>query len=335
MCIFALVAVFGFTRCNKDQASTQPAKSTLSIPKGFPEITFPADNAFTEARWALGKKLFFDPILSRDSSLSCASCHKQSLAFADDVAFSPGIENRAGTSNAPGLANVAYHPYYLREGGVPTLEMQILVPIQEANEFDHNIVDIAEQLTKHPDYVKMSLAAYSRMPDAFVITRAIATFERSLLSGNSSYDQWHLGDDGALTASAKRGKDLFFGPKTNCSLCHGGFNFTNYAFENNGLDTNYQSLGRMRLTGNEKDRALFKVPSLRNIEFTAPYMHDGRFNSLEEVINHYNDGGKNHKNKSPLVKPLALTEIEKQDLIAFLKSLTDYSFMTNEKFMMK
>lgn len=334
--LFAISILLGsllvFSACQKDKVEKVNEKPILTIPDGFPDVLFPADNAFSQKRWELGKRLFYDPILSRDSTLSCGSCHKQSLAFADDVAFSPGIDNRPGTTNAPTLANVAYHPYFLREGGVPTLEMQILVPIQEHNEFDHNIVLIAQKLAQKSDYIKLSQEAYNRVPDAFVITRAIATFERSLLSGNSLFDQWQNGDASALSASALRGKNLFFSPKTNCGECHGGFNFTDYSFQNNGLDTAYQSLGRMRLTNNESDRAKFKVPSLRNVALTAPYMHDGRFASLQEVVAHYNSGGFAHKNKSTLIKPLQLTESEMNDLISFLNSLSDFEFINDARF---
>ena len=325
-----LVIVFSaLWACKKDTIETASSSPLLTVPKGFPSIPFPADNTFTQARWDLGKKLFYDPILSIDGSKSCASCHHTSLAFADSLPTSPGAFNRPGTRNAPSLANVAYQPYYLREGSVPTLEMQVLVPIQEQNEFAHNIVDIAEVLKTLPEYVQMSQAAYGREPDAYVITRAIATFERTIISGNSAFDQFQNGNTGALTESEKRGKDLFFSSKTNCSQCHNGFNFTNYAFENNGLYQTYADPGRERFTFDAADNGKFKVPSLRNAEVTAPYMHDGSLITLRDVLNHYNGGGNNHPNKNSLIKPLNLTQAEMDDLETFLKSLTDYSFINN------
>ena len=327
--LMALFLCFTFS-CTKENTFSNAQKSVLVIPAGFPDVNFPDDNAFTQKRWELGKKLFFDPILSLDSSISCSSCHKPALAFADDKTTSPGIKNRAGKRNSPTLANVAYHPYFLKEGGVPTLEMQILVPIQEHNEFNHNIVDIAEQLAKKPEYVPLSQEAYSRNSTPFVITRAIATFERSLISGNSFYDQYLNGNTSALSLAALRGKDLFFGAKTNCSSCHGGFDFTDYSFKNNGLDSVYTDIGRMRFTNDSADLSLFKVPTVRNVEFTAPYMHNGQFLTLEEVVEHYNSGGFNHPNKSNLLKPLNLSESEKTDLVEFLKSLTDFGFINNE-----
>ena len=316
--------------CSKEgliQGSDQ--KEILRIPEGFPNMSFPSDNEFSESRWVLGKKLFFDPILSIDSTISCASCHKPSISFSDDVALSNGVKDRMGVRNSPSLANVGYHPYYLREGGVPTLEMQVLVPIQEHNEFNHNIVDISEQLLTIPEYVELSQTAYNRNPDPFVITRAIATFERSLISGNSAYDLYQNGNNNALSSQEIKGMNLFFSSKTNCSSCHGGFNFTDYSFQNNGLFTNYEDIGRMRITNDSSDLALFKVPSLRNVMLTAPYMHSGQIKTLEEVIEHYNNGGVNYFNKSTEIVPLNLTNSEKTDLLAFLKSLTDYEFISN------
>jgi cytochrome c peroxidase len=305
----------------------------MEIPVGFPDIEFPEDNEYTLERWKLGKQLFFDPVLSVDSSLSCASCHKPELAFSDDRAFSAGVKERPGSRNAPSLTNVGYHPYFTREGGVPTLEMQVLVPIQEHNEFDFNIVLIAERLMQDSAYRALSKKAYDRLPDAFVITRALACFERSLLSGNSRYDQYRFEErQEAITVDEINGMDLFFSKRTNCSQCHGGFNFSNYQFENNGLYEHYLDEGRFRLTSQEQDRALFKVPGLRNIELTAPYMHDGSIESLEDVIEHYQSGGKDHLHKSELIKPLSLTSSEKNDLVLFLKSLTDHDFVGNPNF---
>jgi cytochrome c peroxidase len=305
----------------------------LKVPAGFPEPDFPRENELNKTRWALGKKLFYDPVLSRDSTKSCASCHHPAHAFSDTVAFSPGVEGRSGVRNAPTLANVAYQPYYLREGGVPTLEMQILVPIQEHHEFGFNILLIADRMMRDSAYLRMSCEAYGRDPDPFVITRSIACFERTLISGESRYDQFHFqAQTDALTPSEKRGMDLFFSDKTNCSTCHSGFNFTNYAFENNGLYVDYKDLGRMRLTDKETDKALFKVPTLRNAALTAPYMHDGSLPTLEAVVNHYNSGGKAHPHKNALIRPLGLSAQEQHDLIAFLGALTDDHFVNNAKF---
>lgn len=330
--IFILLAIL-MSCGEEDVGPNHFPPAFMETPKGFEAMEIPKDNAFTEARWNLGKRLFYDPIMSVDNSISCASCHKSELAFSDDVGFSLGVEERLGTRNAPILANVGYHPYFTREGGVPTLEMQILVPIQEHNEFDFNIVLLAERLKADSSYVEMSLEAYGREPDAFTITRSLACFERSLISGYSRYDHYESHDDrDALTQSELNGMKLFFSDKTNCSQCHSGSNFTNYAFENNGLYQEYSDVGRFRFSGDAGDVARFKVPSLRNVELTAPYMHDGSISSLTEVVEHYDSGGKSHPHKNPLIKSLGLTAKEKGELILFLESLTDQSFIQNPRF---
>lgn len=310
------------------------SEEIINIPKGFPAISFPVGNEFTRGRWELGKKLFYELGLSRDSSISCASCHKLELSFSDGKTVSEGIENRKVSRNSPSLANVAYQPYLLREGSVPTLEMQILVPIQEHAEFDFSMPEIVERLEKNKEYVQMAKNAYARDLDAFVITRAIATFERSLISGNSMYDKFFVQNfNSSIPSDIVKGKDLFFSERTNCSQCHSGFNFTSYSFENNGLYEVYSDLGKKRASGKDEDEALFKVPSLRNIKLTAPYMHDGSLVSLKEVIEHYNSGGQKHKHKSKLINPLQLTELEKSQLISFLNSLTDEQFISNKIFL--
>lgn len=310
----------------------QEVASNLIIPVGFPEMNFPENNQYSTERWELGKKLFYEKRLSIDNSISCGSCHAPSLSFSDSVAFSRGANNTIGTRNAPSLANVGYQPYFMREGAVPTLEMQVLVPIQEQNEFAHNILKISELLMTDSIYSSMSRAAYQRELDPFVITRALSVFERTIISGSSAYDRYQYQRDlAALNQNEKRGMELFFSERTNCSTCHSGFNFTNYSFENNGLDSIYTDPGRSRLTGLASDVAKFKVPSLRNVSLTAPYMHNGRFNSLIEVVEHYNSGGENHMNKSNLITPLQLSVQEKSDLVAFLQSLTDENFVKDER----
>jgi cytochrome c peroxidase len=303
----------------------------IAIPEGFPPIEFPADNAFTKERWLLGKALFYEKQLSLDSSVSCASCHSQQFGFSDNVALSKGFKQRLGNRNSPSIINIAYHPYFTREGGVPTLEMQVLVPIQEHNEFNNNILDIAKRLSSNQKLEDLSYLAYNRPLDFYVIPRALATFERSLISGNSKYDQYKKGTL-SLSDEEQKGMNLFFSDRTNCSDCHSGFNFTNYQFENNGLYETYNDPGRKRLTGLDSDLAKFKVPSLRNIEVTAPYMYDGSLPDLEAVLNHYNSGGKQHPNKSEKIKNLQLNQDEKKQIIAFLKTLTDVSFLNQSIF---
>jgi len=319
--------------CGKESLPDDPEAYALRIPPGFPAMEIPADNALTRTRVALGKRLFFDPALSRDSTVSCGSCHRPHLAFADSLPQTPGIEGRPGARNVPTLANVGFFDHFLREGGVPTLEMQVLVPIQEHNEFDFNILEIAERLQRMTDYGTLAQQAYGREPDAFVITRAIAAFERTLVSGDSPFDQWFFQHKpNAVTASAKRGYDLFQSEKTGCGKCHSGFLFTNQEFANNGLYETYTDPGRFRLTGLESDRAVFNIPTLRNAAVTAPYMHDGSLPTLDAVLDHYQSGGQHHPNKSPLLQPFDLTPAERADLLAFLHSLTDEAFLHNPEF---
>lgn len=329
--LYFILWVFLFLSCTDTDEMLVPSNKILdkiTIPGHFPEINYPTENAYSSERWFLGKKLFFDTRLSIDSTISCASCHKQNKGFADDVSLTPGVFGRAGVTNAPSLANIAYHPYYTREGGLPTLEMQVLVPISEHNEFGFNIVEIEQRLKADTAYQEMAMKAYGRTLDPYVITRSISTYERSIISGNSKYDDYTLGK-AILSKEEMLGKDLFFSEKTNCSQCHSGFNFTNYEFKNNGLYEIYSHPGRFRLTQKESDVALFKTPSLRNVGFTSPYMHDGSITTLENVVDHYNNGGKTHTHKSELIKPLGLTSIEKKALVAFLHTLDDNELLTN------
>ena len=334
--VLGLLGLFmvGIISCNIDpNLLYDNSGEIIVIPNGFPEIEFPEDNKFTEARWLLGKRLFYDKSLSIDSSTSCASCHQLAFAFADNSPTTKGAFNREGTRNVPSLANIAYHPYFTREGGVPTLEMQVLVPIQEHNELGFNIVDIENRLKLDSSYINQSILAYNRSIDAFTITRALATFERSLISGNSLYDLYIYGlNSSVYDEDEVRGLELFQSERLGCNKCHSGFDFTNYTFENNGLYTDYKDIGRKRLTGMEKDLAKFKVPSLRNVMLTAPYMHDGSISTISMVIEHYNSGGNSHPNKSELIKPLNLTENEKYQLEAFLQTLSDTKFINNPLF---
>jgi len=333
--LFSILVLFCFSCTEKEEELNELTISKLeqiSIPKHFPAINFPKENDFSTERWVLGKKLFFDKRLSEDGSISCASCHKQAFAFSDNVDFTDGVYGRKGVRNSPSLVNVAYHPYYTREGGIPSLEMQVLVPVSEHNEFGFNLVLITDRLSSDISYQEMAMKAYGRSLDAYTITRAISNYERSIISGGSRYDEYVMGNSSILTEDELKGKELFFSDKTNCSKCHGGFNFTDYGFKNNGLYDQYKDTGRYRLTNKEEDLAIFKTPSLRNIGFTAPYMHDGSIQTLKGVIEHYNSGGKPHKNKSNLIKPLGLSDKDKEALLKFLYTLDDNALVSNPIF---
>lgn len=317
--------------CVKDE---QPVtEDFFDLLPGIIPPMVPADNQLTADRVKLGKMLFYDKGMSRDSTISCATCHKAELAFTDGLPKSKGIGGTQVMRNAPTLSNVAYFPRFLSEGAVPTLEQQILVPIMEHNEFDTNILTISEKLNRRKDIVELSLRAYGRLPDPYVITRSIAAFERTIISLSSPYDYYTFGKNTkALSPKQIAGKELFFSARTNCALCHTGTFFTNFSFQNNGLYKQYLDEGRKRLTGKPQDEALFKVPTLRNVEITGPYMHDGSLKTLEEVVEHYNKGGAGHVNQSEFVKPLHLTQYEKECLVDFLKSLTDFKLISNKKY---
>ena len=298
----------------------------IVIPSGFPDFIVPEDNPMSDAKIELGKKLFFEKLLSRDSSISCATCHNPKYAFTDGLVKAKGIKDREVTRNTPTLTNMAYNTSFLRDGVNPSLEAQVIVPIHEKNEFDFHILLAAERLKKKKEYVDLSLAAFGEVPNPKVISNAIASFERTLISGNSRYDQFTFQkDSSALSNSELRGMHLF--NKHNCVSCHSGFNFTNGEVVNNGLYQNYEDIGKMRVTLDPKDNGAFKVPTLRNVALTAPYMHDGSLKSLEAVVDHYIKGGFDNPNKDNRIKKLSLSENEKQDLVAFLKCLSDSSFI--------
>jgi len=299
----------------------------LDIPQGFPAPFIPADNQLTQSRVDLGKKLFFDNMMSRDSTVSCATCHIPELAFTDGLKKGIGIRNQEVGRNTPTLTNVAYQDKFLWDGVNPSLVAQVMIPIHEHNEFDFHVLLVAERMKKDQAYVRLCQTAYGGDPNPFAITHAIASYERTLISGNSRYDQFVFqGDSLALNEDERRGMDLFFN-QLYCTECHSGFNFTNQSLSNNGLYANYLDSGRIRLTGLESDRAIFKVPTLRNIGVTSPYMHDGSKATLAEVIDHYSLGGKNHANKNATIIPFELSEKEQQDLLSFLHSLTDSTFI--------
>ena len=310
---------------------TQIDRSIFSFlddfPRELPEVVYPEDNLPTDNRIRLGRLLFEDKRLSSTNEISCASCHKAEFAFADNKPTTKGVNSLDGTRNSPSLKNVAFQKKLLREGGVPTLEMQVLVPFQEHNEFDLNILEAADKLKKDSLYSALSLDSYNRELDAYVITRAISAFERTLIGGDSKFDEF-LSDKISLSSEEQKGMELFFSDSLACSSCHSGILFTSQNFTNNGLYENYNDVGKKRLTGSECDIGVFKIPSLRNITITSPYMHDGSIANLEEVIEHYSSGGKPHPNKSKSIDGFQLTNTQKKNIILFLNTLTE----KNKKF---
>ena len=286
----------------------------------------PSDNPMDAAKIALGKALFFDTRLSLDNTINCASCHKPGLAFTDGKKTSTGINGQKTERNSPSLLNAAFLPTVMFDAHLKTLELQAIVPIQEPIEMGHNMKKLLPILRAVPEYQKAAEEIYGRDFDAWVLTRSIAAFERSLLSLSSSYDHFINGDSSALSNKEKLGYQIF-SEKLYCTTCHAPPYFTNHEPRNNGLYVDYGSdKGRFRINKDSSEIGHFKVPSLRNIEYTAPYMHDGSFETLEAVIDHYAKGGEGHQLQDPVIQPFSLTKKERSALLAFLLALTDLSF---------
>lgn len=287
----------------------------------YPVLEYPADNPNNAAAASLGERLFFDPILSVDSSISCGSCHKPELGFATNDRVTPGVGGVLGKRNSPSLLNVGYQPYFMREGGVPSLEMQVLVPLGDATEMAHNVVDAVRRLNRNTSYRNEFLTVYGDTASAFLLVRALANFERTLVDFDAPFDHFIQGDATALSNEAIKGGKLFYG-KAACVQCHSGVLLTDFGFANNGTaivdSTDY---GRELLTNESGDRYVFKVPSLRKVQITAPYMHDGSVSTLADVVEQYNTGGANHSYTDSRIEPLGLSGSEKAQLVAFLEAL--------------
>lgn len=299
-----------------------PSVTPIEVPPGFQPVPIPEYNPLTSEKIELGEKLFFDPILSGDQTVSCGHCHDPALAFTDGLAKSRGINERIGIRNAPSLLNVAYQRLLFWDGGSLNLEAQVLAPLENEDEMDANVGLVIQRLIDHPTYPALFEEAFGAPPSILTLTQAVAAFERTLVSSGSRYDRYQQGDSLALSEDEKSGLTLFEG-KAACTTCHSGFLLTNLAFENKGLTITQADSGRARITLDPDDFGRFKVPSLRNVAITAPYMHDGRLSTLEDVIQHYNRGGDNVRGQSPHIKPLNLTDDEMSVLEAFLNSLTD------------
>jgi cytochrome c peroxidase len=301
------------------------------VPAGWPLPHYDfSTNPLTPEKIELGRALFYDPILSRDSTISCAGCHSPYTTFAHvDHALSHGIDNKIGTRNAPALVNLAWQRSFMWDGAINHLDMQALAPISNPDEMDEDLQHVVDKLQRTKLYPSLFFQAFG---DSLITgerqLKAISQFMVTIISNNAKYDSVMRGQS-AFTEQEKNGYALF---QKNCSSCHTEPLFTNGEFENNGLqtDTTLNDFGRMKITQNPDDSMKFKVPTLRNAEFSYPYMHDGRFKRLSDVINHYTSGIRPGKTLSPLLKEsIRLTPNEKVDLIAFLLTLTDNNFLFN------
>lgn len=282
-------------------------------------------------RAALGRELFYSPLLSSDGKVACASCHQQDKAFTDGRALSLGAGGRVGKRSAPSLVNVAARSRLFWHGGSPSLELQALGPLSDHNEHDLRPDETVAKLAADPYFSRRFAEVYGAAPSLTGLTRAIAAFERTLTSYHSPFDRYSAGDEAALTAAQVRGMDLFY-DKAECFHCHAGRNFSDNLPHNNGSVLFNEDVGLAQLTEQDEDVGKFITPTLRNVALTAPYMHAGQMQTLREVVEHYNAGGQPNPNTDPLVRPLGLTDAEVNDLLAFLESLTDPTVATNPDF---
>ena len=348
--LIILIAFF-FLSCSSSDENTNyvPTPVNLEIPPLFNSLLLPplipTDNPQTIEGIALGRKLFYEPLLSNDGTQACANCHLAENSFSDPNRFSTGITGEIGTRNAMPIVNLAWNfqNNFLWDGGASSLEDQVNDPIENPIEMNNSWPNVVATLQATSEYPELFEQAFgSAIITREFVAKAIAQFERTLISGNSRFDQYLLGDNNAVSVQEINGFNVFMDEnRGDCFHCHGNeFNplWTNNAFHNNGLDASFEDLGLGGFTGDPLDYGKFKSPTLRNLAYTAPYMHDGRFATLDEVINHYSEGLVYSNTIDPLMKNIAeggaqLTDSEKADLKAFLLSLSEPGFTTNPAFL--
>lgn len=323
-----------------------PTPSEINRPANFPIMEIPENNQLTEEGIELGKRLFFDPLLSANKEMSCASCHFPESGFQDNLAVSKGIDGLTGTRSAMALFNTGYYTKGLFwDGSVSSLEEQALLPVEDPVELHNNWSDVETDLRQHNTYPTLFRKAFGIEKNTEITkelaVKAIAQFERTLISGSSKYDRVVRGEE-FFEDEEYNGWYMFFDvggdlPDAECGHCHNAPLFTVNDYFNNGIDSvpdlnSFKDLGLGAITNRVFDNGKFRAPTLRNIALTAPYMHDGRFNTLEEVVNHYNEGVHYVDNVDPLLlKPggLGLSEKQKKELVTFLHTLTDTSFVND------
>lgn len=343
------ILFFFIVSCSNEDVGLEPALNTidLEIPQIFSDNiippVIPTDNPQTVAGIALGKLLFFDTILSSNGTKSCASCHNPQQAFTDNLMFSEGVNNQIGVRNSMPLFNLAwnFNERFAWDGKELSLERQALEPVENPVELASNWDIVVQQLTNDANYPQRFNEAFgTSIITKELVAKALAQFERTLISANSKFDRYTLGLE-TLTPQELNGLDVFLREdKGDCFHCHGTPNnplWTDNDFHNNGLDATFTDLGLGAVTGDPNDNGKFRSPSLRNLAFTAPYMHDGRFATLDEVINHYSEGLQDSPTIDPLMKKIEnggaqLSENDKADLKTFLLTLSDTEFINNTNF---
>lgn len=316
----AIVLPFFMLRCNSNKSLISPIE----------KIQTTDESQLAKEKIELGRKLFFDRRLSSNETVSCASCHVPEYAFTDRKPVSEGIFGRKTQRNSPSILNAALLKTVMFDAHLTSLEMQAIVPIQEHVEMDMKMQDLIKRLKNVNEYQLAAKKIFNRDFDPFVLTRSIAAFERSLKSSNSKFDQYmYQNKKNAISKDELAGWKIF-SEKLYCTNCHPAPDFTTYEAENNGLYYEFgEDKGRFRIFNDSTDIGKFKVPSLRNIELTFPYMHDGSLTSIDQIIDHYSVGGKKHPLQNSIIKPFELTENEKTQLKKFLFSLTDTSYMSD------
>lgn len=315
-----LAAVVALLICsNAARAKSRKAE----LPLGLVQFEAPKNNRATPAKVALGKLLFFDTRLSRDNTVNCSTCHNPKLGWTDQSPTVIGVRNQIGERSAPTLLNSAYQTVFFWDGRAASLEEQALEPIANPREMDLTHAEVVARVAAIPGYAPYFKRAFgSKKVTIDRIAKALASFERTIVSGNSPYDRYAAGDQAALSTEAVRGLHLFQG-RAKCVSCHGGPNLTDEEFHNLGvgLQRKETDLGRFRVTQKDADRGAFKTPTLRNLGDTFPYMHDGSLATLRDVIDLIDAGGRPNQWLSPEIKPLGLSAQEKDDLLAFLEAL--------------
>lgn len=306
----------------------------FDVPKGFPKPVYDfKNNPLTEEGFELGRKLFYDPILSKDNTISCSSCHLQQTGFTHvDHDLSHGIDGKIGTRNSLTLQNLAWSKNFMWDGGVNHLDVQAIAPITSEVEMDETLENVVQKLNSNATYQNLFEKAFGTKKITGQLTlKAISQFVVTLTTANSKYDKV-LKKEENFTEMEQKGYKLF---QKHCASCHNEPLLASNDFKNNGLaiDPTLNDFGRMKITQNPNDSLKFKVPTLRNIEFTFPYMHDGRFKTLNEVVKHYNSGIQKSKTLAKeLQKPMNLSDNERVEIISFLKTLTDKEFLFNLKY---
>lgn len=296
------------------------AELAIDIPSGLNTLKVPEENPMTAEKVELGKQLYFDPRLSRDNTISCASCHDPAKGWSNGEAFATGVRGQKGGRSAPTIVNAAFQHFQFWDGRAEELEGQALGPIQNPIEMDMTLPEVIAKLNKISGYTRQFREVFNSDVTAENIAKAISAFERTVLSGDAPYDRFKKGDKKALSAAAARGYDVFFN-KAHCSACHSGSNFTDGSFHNLGvgIDAKEPDVGRQTVSKLLGDRGAFKTPTLREIARSAPYMHDGRFKTIEDVLDYYDKGCTPNDQLDEEIYPLKLSAQQKSDLTAFLK----------------